>query len=125
MRWYVGQVLDGHKRGRTIGFPTINLDPHILPEDQEKGVYASLVTYKGNTYTGALYLGPRQVFNETKRVLEIFLINFEQEIYGEEISFSLVKKIRGLIELPSVEALKDQMAKDIEKIKVVVRSPDS
>jgi len=69
-----------------------------------------------------LYLGPRQVFNETKIVLEIFLLNFDSQIYGEEIPFLLVKKVRGLVDLPSVEALKDQMAKDVKKIKAAVSS---
>lgn len=115
--WRTGQVVEGHKIGKTIGFPTINLDPNILPLDQEKGVYASFVRHKGRRYTGALFLGPRQVFGETKRVLEIFLLDFNKNIYGEDVSFSLVKHIRGLKDLPSIEALEQQMNRDVEEIR--------
>lgn len=118
--WHKGEVIEGHKIGRTIGFPTINLDPQILPVDQEEGVYASLVRYKGKRYTGALYLGPLSVFGENKRVLEIYLLNFDRSIYGEEVSFSLVQHIRGLMELSSVEALEQQMTTDIEQIQGAV-----
>lgn len=117
LKWYSGKVLSGHKIGGAIGFPTINLNPKILPSNQKPGVYASLVKYHGKTYSGGLYLGPRQVFGETKIVLEIYLLDFNKEIYGQSISFAIVRQIRGLIILNSVDELKKQMLKDVEKVK--------
>lgn len=118
--WHKAQVSEGNKIGRTIGFPTINLDPTILPEDQPEGVYASLVRYNGRRYTGALYLGPRQVLGETHRVLEIHLLNFKKNIYGEEVDFSLLRQVRGLVNLSSLDALEQQMELDIQQIREAV-----
>ena len=117
---YRTKVLPGLKLGRTIGFPTLNLDPEILPEDTPLGVHASLVTYNGQTYQGALYYGPRLVLNETKTILEIFLLGFDQEIYGEEIEFSLQRPIRGIMDFSSFDEMKAQLEKDAQAVKTAL-----
>lgn len=115
---YRTQVLPGLKLGRTIGFPTLNLDPETIPKDTRLGVHAARVTHNGKAYDGALYYGPRLVLNETKTILEIFLINFNQEIYGEEVEFSIQKHIRGIMDFASFEEMKTQLEQDIEDVKV-------
>ena len=101
--WYQARVLHGEKTGRTIGFPTVNLDPSVIPQDTEKGIYASLVKINGKDYHGVLYFGPRLVKNETHDVLEIHVLEFAEEIYGDEISFTLEKFVREL--LPVLDSL--------------------
>jgi len=111
--WYKTKVLPGAKNGRTIGFPTVNLDPHILISAFKEGIYASQVKYLGKTYVGALYLGPRLVKGEKNIILEIHILDFNKEIYGEEIMFSVGKFIREIMNFPSMQELKLQIEKDI------------
>lgn len=116
-RVFTGEVLHGNQLGRTIGFPTINLDADSIPEDTEPGVYAATVQLKNETYGGALYYGPRLVLDETKTVLEIFLLDFSQEIYGETIQFTLEKWVRGPMDFDTFPALQAQLQKDIQDVR--------
>lgn len=114
--WYKAKVLPGSKNGRTIGFPTVNLDPDILIGALKEGIYASQVEYEGKIYQGALYFGPRLVKKEKNTILEIHIINFKKDIYGEEIEFEVGKFIREIKNFSSMKELKAQIEKDIEII---------
>lgn len=115
--WYKATVLSGQKNGRTIGFPTINLDPNIIVDAFKEGIYASQVRYGGKTYIGALYLGPRLVKGEKNTILEVHILDFNKEIYGKEIEFEIGKYIREIMNFETMEELKLQIAIDIENIK--------
>ena len=112
--WHKQKVLIGAKTGRTIGFPTVNLSPEKLIGNFEEGVYTCVIKYQGNKYPGVLYFGPRLVKGEKHPVLEIHILHFNQEIYGEKIEFSLGKFIRGVMNFSSMEELKEQIEKDIK-----------
>lgn len=112
--WYEGIVVEGDKIGRTIGFPTLNLDNPSIYNSQKEGVYSCIVKIKSELYKGALYYGPRLVRGETRPVLEIFVMNFSEAIYGETVSFLPIKFIRGVLKFDSFEKLKEQLHKDIE-----------
>ncbi len=114
--WYNAKVLPGSKEGRSIGFPTVNLDPNILVDSFKEGIYASRVKYDGKIYLGALYLGPRLVKEEKNIILEIHILNFKKEIYGEEIEFEVGKYIREIMDFKTMEELKSQIEKDIKII---------
>ncbi len=114
--WYKTKVLKGAKIGKTINMPTVNLDPTILKSKIKIGVYATNVKYKNKIYLGALYFGPRLVKNETKNILEIHILNFSQEIYGEKIEFQISQFIRKAIDFKTLEELKRQLEKDIKEI---------
>jgi len=117
---FSGKVVEGNKIGRTIGFPTANIeidDPHklVLPE----GIYASLVLFSGkdkpiqNTVKGALYIGKRPTLSpDGKRVIEVNLLGFSGELYGEILTIAVVDFIRPDKKLDSLEALKKQIAED-------------
>ncbi|MBI4973015.1 riboflavin kinase [Candidatus Roizmanbacteria bacterium] len=111
--WYKAKVLFGSKSGRTIGFPTVNLDPDILIGTLKEGIYACQVEYESKMYKGALYLGPRLVKGEKNAILEIHIINFKKDIYGQEIEFNVGKFIREIIDFKSMQELKSQIEKDI------------
>lgn len=113
----MGLVFHGDKVGRTIGFPTLNLDPTIMDHSVTQGVWAAEVQIREEMYAGALYFGPRTIQNETKDVLEIYVLNFNQEIYGEKVIFVLKKNIRPVLHFTSLEALKNQLQLDISAIK--------
>jgi len=114
--WYKAVVLHGEKTGRSIGFPTVNLNPAIIPVQTVTGVYSSVVKYNEKEYLGALYYGPRLVKNETKNVLEIYILDFNKEIYAEEIRFKLGRFIRGVKNFTSLEQLKEQLKSDIKEV---------
>ncbi|MEK7078875.1 MAG: riboflavin kinase [Patescibacteria group bacterium] len=114
--WCKAKVLLGSKSGRSIGFPTVNLDPRIIIDTYKEGIYASQVKYGGKIYLGALYLGPRLVKGEKNTILEIHILDFKKEIYGEEIEFEVGKFIREIMDFKTMEELKSQIEKDIEII---------
>ncbi len=114
---YTTVVLHGDKTGRTINFPTLNLDPLVINPQTKPGVYAAEVFIKKERFLGALYFGPRLVKNETHNVLEIFVLDFDTEIYGEQIQFSLVKFIRPVLDFSSLEELQLQLQKDIAAVR--------
>lgn len=116
MQWYKSTVHKGDQLGRTIGFPTLNLDATVLPEDFPQGIYASIVKIGKNEYKGALYFGPRLVLGETKNVLEIHVIDFEKEIYGQEVAFRIGAFIRPITNFSSMQEMQKQLEKDKEAV---------
>lgn len=105
----------GDQYGRTLGFPTANLDAAILGHIKKEGVYACNIHLGSRIYRGALYLGPRIVLHETKRVLEIHIIDFHEEIYGQTLLFEFGTFIRPPMDFPSTEALIAQLRSDVER----------
>lgn len=116
MNWYKSKVYKGDQLGRTLGFPTLNLDVQVLDKPYKEGVYAALVEYENKEYSGMLYLGPRLVLGETKRVLEINLFDFDEEIYDKEVVFTLREYIRPIANFATLEEMKLQLEKDKEKV---------
>lgn len=111
-------VVEGDKIGRTIGFKTVNL---FYPDDLVavgRGVYKVLVDYNGQIYDGIANYGLRPtVANDGKAVLEIHILNFDKEIYGEKIKVTFLKKIRDEKKFNSLDELKAQIQDDILKSK--------
>lgn len=118
--WYEGIVISGSQLGRTLGFPTANLDPTILKDVSKGGVYAASVRIDGQAYTGALYIGPRLILDETKRVLEIFVLDFDGDLYGKTLDFQLGGFVRGPMDFDSFEALTAQLEADVAAIRAAV-----
>lgn len=114
--WHKAKVLHGKKVGRTIGFPTVNLDPAIMPLSYKEGVYATVVKHKNNEYNAALFFGPRKVHNQTSPVLEIYILDFDKNIYGETIMFQIKNFLRNVQNFNTIEEMKEQIEKDIEQI---------
>jgi riboflavin kinase / FMN adenylyltransferase len=111
-----GIVVEGAKRGRTLGFPTANLKPadnnKLIPPN---GVYFVKVNYNDNKYFGVANIGLRPTFNNVKEpITEVYIFNFSKEIYGEEISIEFIKKLRNEIKFNSIEELEIQIQKDVD-----------
>ncbi|HSW87595.1 MAG TPA: riboflavin kinase [Candidatus Saccharimonadales bacterium] len=119
-QWYTSKVLRGNQSGRTINFPTVNLYPTIIPQETKQGVYASIVRYQEQLYKGALYFGPRLVVGETKIVLEIYILDFDKEIYDETIEFQIKDFIRGVQDFDSFEEMKRELQEDVQKVKTLL-----
>jgi riboflavin kinase/FMN adenylyltransferase len=112
-----GRVVHGAKRGRALGFPTINLalpKEHLLPRD---GIYAVWAEMGEGRFKAAASLGVRPTFGGGERVLEAYLLDFSGELYGEEVEVAFVKRLRDEIAFASPAELSAQIARDVEDTK--------
>ena len=108
----MGRVVEGSKRGHTLGFPTANLE--ISDELYPKaGVYAVEVIWENQPFKGLANVGFNPTFDTKAFSLEVYILNFDQEIYGEEIQINFKKRIRDEIRFDSPAHLIDQIRKDI------------
>lgn len=109
-----GVVGTGAKRGRTIGFPTANVQgaSTLLPAD---GVYAVRVVVPQGTFAGAANIGPNPTFGEHARKLEVHLIGFEGDLYDRSIQVFFVERLRSTQKFDSVTHLVDQMKRDVAR----------
>ncbi|MFW6269704.1 MAG: bifunctional riboflavin kinase/FAD synthetase [Bacillota bacterium] len=108
-----GKVISGEKRGRKLGFPTANLDldtNYILPPP---GVYAGYVNYEDKKYKAIGNLGYRPTYSGTRYEIEIYILDFCRNIYGEKISFELIRYIREEENFDSDEQLIQQIKRDV------------
>lgn len=115
-----GIVRAGDKRGRTLGFPTVNIRPGRLFVPAN-GVYAVHVKVRGMLIKGVANLGIRPTFNEDNRLLlEVHLFDWDKEIYGEHIEVIFKKYIRPEMKFDGLEALKIQIADDCAAAKSIL-----
>ncbi len=109
-----GVVVSGKHLGRTIGFPTANLnlyDPlKMIPEN---GVYAVFVEVEGKTYIGICNIGLRPTVGEnTERTIETYILDFDEDIYGLDMKLEFVGRIRNERKFGSLDGLREQLGKD-------------
>ena len=112
-----GEVIQGKQIGRTIGFRTANL---IYPQeliDLPFGVYSTDVIYNDNYYKGIANFGVRPTVNGHGTLLEVHLLNFDEDIYGQKITVEFNKMIRKEKKFTSLSELKNQIRKDIIAMK--------
>lgn len=114
-----GIVVDGAKRGRTIGFPTANLqldESYVVPTN---GVYAIKASLKGETYKGVMNIGIKPTFTtgELKPSFEAHLFDFSDQIYGEHMSVELIAFLRPERKFSSIDELVAQIKQDAELAK--------
>ncbi len=115
--WHMkGKVIEGDKRARKINFPTANISHgnHILPK---KGVYCVEVNIENKKYLGISNFGERPTVNGSKLLLETHIFNFNQEIYGNELTVRFLTFIRPEQKFANFDELAIQIKKDIETAK--------
>jgi riboflavin kinase/FMN adenylyltransferase len=112
---FSGVVVEGDKRGRKLGYPTANIS--LSDEDKmlpQLGIYAVLVNIDGTEHKGLLSIGKRPTFYDDGKVIpEVYIYDFNNDIYGKEIKINLVEKLRGEEKFNTAEELIRQM--DIDK----------
>ncbi|HIL20928.1 MAG TPA: bifunctional riboflavin kinase/FAD synthetase [Candidatus Thioglobus sp.] len=111
-----GLIAHGAKQGRTIGFPTINIGirRNLSPV---LGVFAVLVDINSVTYYGVCNVGKRPTVGAEKTLLEVFLFDFDQEIYGEHATVTFKYRVREEKKFASFDELKIQIAEDVKSAK--------
>ena len=114
-RWFREKVVKGDGSGKKIGFPTLNLDKQKLEGKIKEGIYACLVRYKKKVYPGVLFYGPRLVTRESHNVLEIYVIDFDKNIYGRKIEYKVKNFIRKVKNFKGTKELREEIAKDVAK----------
>jgi riboflavin kinase/FMN adenylyltransferase len=116
-----GEVIHGDKRGRTIGYPTANMDlgPYLRPRF---GIYAvtGRVLATGEDLKGAASLGVRPMFDPPQELLEPYFFDFDRELYGQEIEVALVRFLRPEAKFDSLDALQQQMMRDCEQARTLL-----
>lgn len=118
--WSVrGPVIGGAKRGTGLGFPTANV---ALPKGTAlgHGIFAVRVKLDGKDLEGAAYLGTRPTFDDGMPVLEVFLFDFDGDIYGHDIEVSFIDKVRDDRRFASAEELVNQMNADCAKAREIL-----
>jgi riboflavin kinase / FMN adenylyltransferase len=116
-----GEVAHGDKRGRTLGFPTANLVPQPGLVVPGHGIYACRARVGGKEYLAATNVGVRPTFTTGRGLLvEAYLLDFEGDIYGQELELEFVERLRGEKRFDSVEALVEQMHLDVAEARRII-----
>lgn len=116
-----GCVVRGNQLGRTMGFPTANLeieDVYMLIE--HRGVYAVKVEVEGVMYSGMCNIGVRPTFNLSDVIYEVNIFDFDKDIYGEEIRIEFIDKIRDEMKFDSKEELMTQLKRDMNVVQLKI-----
>ena len=117
-----GTVIHGNKLGRTLGYPTANIQPQereqIIPAN---GIYAIQASHDSKPYNGMLSIGYNPTVSDIKELrIEVNLFNFDKQIYGDTLEIFFIKKLRDEQKFDSIETLKQQLHKDKEETLQVI-----
>jgi len=114
-----GQVKEGERRGRQIGFPTANLetDWDILPK---VGVYATLANVNGTKHQSITNIGYRPTFGHNELLIETHIFNFNEDIYKKRVKVEFVDRVRDEQKFDGPDALVEQIKIDVERVKEIL-----
>jgi riboflavin kinase/FMN adenylyltransferase len=115
-----GTVVRGDQRGRTIGFPTANVEPdhELLPEH---GVYASRVDIGDAVVDGVTNVGKRPTFGGKQVTVESYLLDWSGDLYGKPVRVELIARLREERRFDGIDALQAQLARDVESARKVLK----
>jgi riboflavin kinase/FMN adenylyltransferase len=115
-----GKVVAGARRGQQIGFPTANISEieTLLPSD---GVYGSMAVVGGRELAAAVNIGPNPTFHENARKVEIHLLDFSGDLYGQTLAVDLVARVRDVRKFESRDELINQIGQDVAAVRDLVR----
>lgn len=116
-----GRVTHGAGRGRSLGFPTANLTVarQLIPAD---AVYAGRAYCKGRYFAAAASIGRNPTFDDTDVAVEAHLLDFTGDLLDQQIRLELIERLRGQQKFDSPQALHDQIARDVARVREVVAS---
>lgn len=115
-----GGVVTGAHRGKELGFPTANIEVNpgqALPPD---GVYATWAYIDGQAYPSMTNIGQRPTFGNNERTVEVYVLDYQSNLYGHEIRIDLIDRLRDEKKFNSVQELKDQIAEDIKQGRAIL-----
>jgi riboflavin kinase/FMN adenylyltransferase len=115
-----GKVVVGDQRGRTLGFPTANIDvfPGLLwPGD---GIYATWAYFGGERHLSATSIGVRPTFGLTQRLVEVYVMDFSGDLYGQQITVEFVDKVRNQETFADIDTLIARIEQDVADSRTVL-----
>jgi riboflavin kinase/FMN adenylyltransferase len=110
-----GVVVRGDQRGAGIGYPTANLSTIAYAAVPADGVYAGRLLRGGQALPMAISIGTNPTFEGQERRIEGYVLDFDGDLYGEHVTFEFVQRLRSTERYDGVEALVEQMARDVEE----------
>lgn len=125
MSTVTGKVVAGDGRGRSLGFPTANLEVEgDINRIVETGVYAAMALWEGagTEYPAVVNVGVRPTFSSGELAVEAHIIDFAGDLYGTTLRIRTVEKLREEKRFPSLETLVEQLGKDVERAREVLQS---
>ena len=115
-----GIVVHGEKRGRKLGYPTANLKISSKIMTPQNGIYATFAYINNKKFMSATSIGTNPTFKDNNKTIETYILNFDNDIYGQTINIEFIKKLRNEIKFSSAENLVSQMDLDIIKIEKIL-----
>ena len=112
-----GRVVHGEKLGRQLGFPTANIDLHRKATPLQGIFVVEVFGLEGEPLPGVASLGTRPTLDGKKILLEVYLFDFDQDIYGRHLQVSFLHKLRDEVKYTTLEALTEQIQIDVDEAK--------
>jgi len=124
---FVSKVIHGSKHGRSIGYPTVNIEINKSLKSclKRQGVYAVKVIIDNEHYTGVLFWGVRSLFDEKNPVCEILLLDFDGDLYGKKVAVEVGKYLRGVASVKNEKELRNLIEDDIQKVRLLIDNRES
>ena len=116
-----GEVVEGDRRGRTIGFPTANVRPDESALVPARGVYGGYVLVGGETFAACTNVGVAPTFDRAESRVEAHLLDFDGDLYGSVVDVEFAWRIRDERRFSGVEELKEQIQRDVEQARLLTR----
>jgi riboflavin kinase/FMN adenylyltransferase len=118
-----GLVVRGDQRGRAIGYPTANLSLIPWSAVPADGIYAGRLLRGKETLAAAISIGTNPTFAGRERRVEAFVLDFDEDIYGERVGLTFTARLRDTVRFDTVEGLVAQMDQDVERTRELLRHP--
>jgi riboflavin kinase/FMN adenylyltransferase len=115
-------VVPGDRRGKTLGFPTANLQPPARKVIPGRGIYAAFAHLGGETLAAAVNVGVRPTFGGGELLIEAFILDFDRDIYGSVMDLEFVERLRPELEFDNPEALVEAMNLDVARVRQVLET---
>jgi riboflavin kinase/FMN adenylyltransferase len=115
-----GEVVPGARLGRSLGYPTANIATHPLQHLPADGVYVVTAERGADLLPGVANLGVRPTVGGTARILEAHLFDFDGDLYGTRIGLRFLARLRDQVRFPSLDALKAQIARDVDHARALL-----
>jgi len=117
-----GRVIPGTRRGAELGFPTANLDTDPEQALPAEGVYVGWVHIDDQAYPSMTNIGKRPTFGDSQRVVEVYLLDYHSDLYGQELTIDIIERLRGEKKFDTPEELKKQIAEDVKQGRAILKT---
>ena len=117
-----GTVVAGEKLGRTLGYPTANVEVEADMAVPGNGIYATMALVDGERHMAATSIGTRPTFDGKGRTIEAFLLEFDNNLYNRQLRLEFVHRLRDELKFDSVDDLLKQMELDVEQTRTLLQA---